>query len=53
MDGDRQRDNEPDMGTDVYDDEEVPTLVLIIVGALAVLTAVLYLWLGGGHNHFH
>lgn len=39
--------------TDVYDDEEVPTMVLVIIGALAVLTAVLYLSLGGGHSHFH
>lgn len=38
---------------DVYDDEEVPTVVLIVAASLAVLTAVLYLWIGGGHNHFH
>lgn len=42
-----------DAQTDYYEDEEVPTVVLIAVGAVAVLTAVLYLWLGGGHNHFH
>jgi hypothetical protein len=43
----------PDVHTDTYDDEEVPTAVLIIAGSIAVLTAILYLWLGGGHNHFH
>lgn len=39
--------------TDIYDDEEVPTIVLIVAASIAVFTAVLYLWIGGGHNHFH
>ncbi len=39
--------------TDIYDDEEVPTIVLIVAASIAVLTAILYLWIGGGHNHFH
>jgi hypothetical protein len=42
-----------DTQTDYYDDEELPTAVLIAAAAIAILTATLYLWLGGGHNHFH
>ena len=51
--GDPQRPPSPDNQSDVYDDEEVPVVVRAIAGVLAVLTATLYLWLGGGHNHFH
>lgn len=50
---DQQQSSAKDSQTDVHDDEEVPTVVLAIAGVLAVLTATLYLWLGGGHNHFH
>lgn len=35
------------------DDEEVPTVVLIVVTALAILTVVLYMTVAGGHSHFH
>lgn len=38
---------------ETYDDEEVPTVVLIIIAAIAVLTAALYMTVAGGHNHFH
>lgn len=44
---------EPQNDVEVYDDEEVPTIVLVIITVLAVLTAVLYLTFAGGHNHFH
>lgn len=43
----------PRHDTDVYEDEEVPTVVLIVISALAILTAVLYMTVAGGHNHFH
>ena len=42
-----------DTEVEVYDDEEVPTVVLIVISMLAVLTVVLYLTVAGGHSHFH
>lgn len=44
---------QPQHDTDVYEDEEVPTVVLVVISALAILTVVLYLTVAGGHNHFH
>lgn len=44
---------QPQHDADIYGDEKVPTVVLIIVCALAVLTVVLYMTVAGGHNHFH
>jgi len=42
---------EPDL--EPYEDEEVPTVVLIVIGAIGLITVVLYLTVAGGHNHFH
>lgn len=48
-----QEHREPANDVEVYEDEEVPTVVLIVISALAVLTVVLYMTVAGGHNHFH
>ena len=50
VDEERQQ---PQNDIDVYDDEEVPTVVLIVIVTLAVLTVVLYMTVAGGHGHFH
>ncbi len=48
-----QEHREPGNDGDVYEDEEVPTVVLIVITALAVLTVVLYMTVAGVHSHFH
>ncbi len=50
VDEERQQ---PQNDIDLYDDEEVPTVVLIVIVTLAVLTVVLYMTVAGGHGHFH
>jgi hypothetical protein len=44
-----------DLDDDEFDDgeEEIPRSVMFVVLALAIVMAVLYLTVGGGHNHFH
>lgn len=48
-----QERREPQYDVEVYEDEEVPTVVLVVISALAILTVVLYMTVAGGHNHFH
>jgi hypothetical protein len=35
------------------EDEEIPVGLMIALVVLAVIISVIYLTLGGGHNHFH
>lgn len=34
-------------------EDEIPSIVLYLIGGLLVIAFVLYLVVGGGHNHFH
>lgn len=60
-DPDEQDQMSPKAGSDVQyeaeddteEDEEIPSGVMIILLVLAVGIAVIYLTIGGGHNHFH